>query len=117
VETIRDAVRELTDVRTVGGVKAVNLLPRGGADKGVALQRARRMFACDTVVYVGDDETDEDAFEEISKDGMALRVGDPTHPGAVLGAGGLPSPEAVVTFLERWLSVIEGIPSPEAASR
>lgn len=66
-------------------------------------------------VYIGDDETDEDAFEEISKDGMALRVGDPTHPGAVLGAGGLPNPEGVVTFLERWQSVIEGLPQPEAA--
>jgi trehalose 6-phosphate phosphatase len=76
VETIRDAVRELTDVRTVGGAKAVNLLPRGGADKGVAVQRARRMFACDTVIYVGDDDTDEDAFVSAPPERlMSIRVG------------------------------------------
>ena len=49
--------------------KAINLLPRGGADKGVALQQARRMFACDNAIYVGDDETDEDAFASAPPDG------------------------------------------------
>ena len=59
---IEDAIRELPDVRIVGGLHAVNLLPGGGSDKGVALQQARRQFACDHAMYVGDDETDEDAF-------------------------------------------------------
>ena len=30
--------------------------------KGLALERERAHFACDTVIYVGDDETDEDVF-------------------------------------------------------
>ncbi len=67
---------ELSDVRTVGGAKAINLLPRGGADKGVAVQQARRMFACDTVIYVGDDDTDEDAFASAPPDRLlSIRVG------------------------------------------
>jgi trehalose 6-phosphate phosphatase len=76
MEAIADAVRQLADVRTVGGAKAINLLPRGGADKGVAVQQARRMFACDTVIYVGDDGTDEDAFKSAPPDRLlSIRVG------------------------------------------
>ena len=76
VEAIGDAVRELPDVRTVGGAKAINLLPRGGANKGVAVQRARHMFACDTVIYVGDDDTDEDAFVSAPPERLlSIRVG------------------------------------------
>jgi trehalose 6-phosphate phosphatase len=75
-KAIVEAVQHLADVRTIDGVKAVNLLPRGGADKGVAVQQARRMFACDTVIYVGDDETDEDAFASAPPDRLlSIRVG------------------------------------------
>jgi trehalose 6-phosphate phosphatase len=49
-------------VRPLGGDQAVNLLLRNGPDKGVALQDARRSLGCETAIYVGDDETDEDAF-------------------------------------------------------
>lgn len=59
---IADAVSSLSDVRALGGVQAVSLIPRGGPDKGVALQQARRMFGCQVAIYVGDDDTDEDAF-------------------------------------------------------
>jgi trehalose 6-phosphate phosphatase len=76
MQTIFEAVRQLPDARTIGGAKAINLLPRGGADKGVAVQQARRMFACDTVIYVGDDDTDEDAFTSASPDRLlSIRVG------------------------------------------
>jgi trehalose 6-phosphate phosphatase len=76
MDTIVNAVRDLSDVRTVGGAKAINLLPRGGADTGVAVQQARRMFACDTVIYVGDDDADEDAFTSAPPDRLlSIRVG------------------------------------------
>jgi trehalose 6-phosphate phosphatase len=76
LKAIVDAVRQLPDVRTVGGAEALNLLPIGGANKGVALQQARRMFACDTVIYVGDDQTDEDAFASGTPDRLlSIRVG------------------------------------------
>jgi trehalose 6-phosphate phosphatase len=73
---IADAVRHLQDARAVGGAEAVNLLPYSGPHKGSALQQARRAFACDTAIYVGDDDTDEDAF---ASDGgerlLSIRVG------------------------------------------
>jgi trehalose 6-phosphate phosphatase len=76
IDSIADAVGQLSDVRTIAGASAVNLLPAGGADKGVAVQKARRMFACDTVIYVGDDDTDEDAFASAPPERLlAIRVG------------------------------------------
>jgi trehalose 6-phosphate phosphatase len=62
IEAIDRAVAELPDARALGGQDAVSLLPRGGANKGVALRQACSWFACDSAIYVGDDGTDEDAF-------------------------------------------------------
>lgn len=76
VEAIADAVRHLEGVRIVGGAETVNLIPREGANKGVALQQARRVFACDTAIYVGDDDTDEDAFASAPPDRLlSIRIG------------------------------------------
>jgi len=73
---VADAVRGLRDARVVGGAQAINLIPSGGPDKGTALQRARRVFACDTAIYVGDDETDEDAFRSAEPSQLlSIRVG------------------------------------------
>lgn len=74
--TIVRAVHGLANVRTLEGDQAVNLVFSDGIDKGVALQRVRRAVACDTAIYVGDDETDEDAFTSAPRDQLlAIRVG------------------------------------------
>jgi trehalose 6-phosphate phosphatase len=62
VEAINAAVATLGDARALASPQAVSVVPHGGPDKGVALQHARRLFACDTAMFVGDDGTDEDAF-------------------------------------------------------
>jgi trehalose 6-phosphate phosphatase len=73
---IEDAVSDLPDARTIGGTQALTLLPRGGPDKGVALQQARRLFLCDKALYIGDDDTDEDAFSSAPPERLlAIRVG------------------------------------------
>jgi trehalose 6-phosphate phosphatase len=80
---IHEAILELPDVRTVAGIEAISLLPRDGGHKGTALQEARRQFACDTALYVGDDETDEDAFRSGgSTDLLSVRVGSAAHTAA-----------------------------------
>jgi trehalose 6-phosphate phosphatase len=56
------AVAALENVRPVPGKQVLNLLPRGAPDKGSALESARVRLGCDTAIYVGDDDTDEDAF-------------------------------------------------------
>ena len=47
LRTIARAVEELRDARIVAGSQTVTLMPKGGPDKGMALQRAQRMFHCD----------------------------------------------------------------------
>jgi trehalose 6-phosphate phosphatase len=54
--------RLLEEVRVVGGKLVVNFLVAGAPQKGLALERERTRFGCDAVIYVGDDETDEDVF-------------------------------------------------------
>jgi trehalose 6-phosphate phosphatase len=74
---IDEAVNELTDARALGSPYAVSILPHRGPDKGAALQRARRQFECDTAIYMGDDQTDEDAFTSDSPDRLlSIRVGE-----------------------------------------
>lgn len=75
IAAIAEAVRKLPDVRAVRGSEAINLLP-SGTHKGVAVQQARRQFACDTVIYIGDDDTDEDAFVSAPPERLlSIRVG------------------------------------------
>jgi trehalose 6-phosphate phosphatase len=70
------AAQELGDLRVIGGKQVVNLLPRGAPHKGFALERERERLGCDTAVYVGDDETDEDVFA-LDQPGrlLTIRVG------------------------------------------
>lgn len=73
---ILEAADNLGDTRIVGGKQVVNILPRGAPHKGVALDHARVRLHCDTAIYVGDDETDEDIFV-LDQPGrlLAIRVG------------------------------------------
>jgi trehalose 6-phosphate phosphatase len=73
---VLSVARSLEGVRLVGGKLVVNLLVADAPHKGLALQRERSQFACDTAIYVGDDETDEDVFQ-IDRPGqlLSIRVG------------------------------------------
>jgi len=73
---ILEAAAGLGDVRVVGGKQVVNILPHGAPHKGMALERARERLQCDTAIYLGDDETDEDVFA-LDQPGrlLSIRVG------------------------------------------
>ena len=51
-------------------------------------------------VYIGDDETDEDAFVRIQPYGFGIRVGDPSQPS--MANGFLPDTDSVRQFLQAW---------------
>jgi trehalose 6-phosphate phosphatase len=70
---VLSAARSLEDVRLVGGKLVVNFLVPDAPHKGLALERERSHFACDTAIYVGDDDTDEDVFQ-IDRPGQLLSV-------------------------------------------
>jgi len=74
--TIFKVASALGDVRVIGGKQVVNILPHGAPHKGIALERARDRLHCDTAIYVGDDETDEDVFA-LDQPGrlLSIRVG------------------------------------------
>jgi trehalose 6-phosphate phosphatase len=59
---IANAATSLGEVRLVGGKQVVNILPNGAPHKGIAIEVERKWLHCDTAIYVGDDETDEDVF-------------------------------------------------------
>jgi trehalose 6-phosphate phosphatase len=59
---IFEAVAGIPDVRIIPGKQVVNILPLDAPHKGVALERERDRLRCDTAIYVGDDQADEDVF-------------------------------------------------------
>jgi trehalose 6-phosphate phosphatase len=86
----------------LGGVE----LRLRGIDKGTALaELLREQPASALCVYVGDDLTDEDAFNAIARRGYGVRVGRPDTPTAARGR--LADPAAVKEFLDQWLSITD----------
>jgi len=76
LKTITEIARSLPGARLVGGKLVINILPEGARDKGLAVKRACQEIHCQTVIYVGDDQTDEDAFV-LARRGrfLTIRVG------------------------------------------
>ncbi len=73
---ILGVARRLGEVRVIGGLQVVNILPKGSPHKGTAFQRECERLGCDAAIFVGDDDTDEDAFalEQPAKL-AAIRIG------------------------------------------
>lgn len=75
-DTIRKAAEILGRMRLIRGKQVMNLLPIGAPHKGIALLKERTRLGCDTAIYIGDDETDEDVFS-LDQPGnlLSIRVG------------------------------------------
>jgi trehalose 6-phosphate phosphatase len=79
LQTILEAVGGLQAARIVGGKLVVNVLPANAPDKGWAVLTARDRLGCQGIIYVGDDETDEDVFKlEATAQVLGVRVGGPS---------------------------------------
>jgi trehalose 6-phosphate phosphatase len=76
VAAILEAAARLGSVRVIGGKEVVNILPDGLPHKGTALESERERLGCDTALYLGDDQTDEDVFA-LDQPGrlLGIRVG------------------------------------------
>jgi trehalose 6-phosphate phosphatase len=79
---ILKAVSQLKDIRIIGGKCVVNLLPSQAPHKGLALVRQRKQLQCDTAIFVGDDETDEDVFA-LDQPGRLLGIRVGPRPGSL----------------------------------
>ncbi|WP_435159630.1 trehalose-phosphatase [Haladaptatus sp. DFWS20] len=84
---VRDAVRDGDDVRLTSGKAVLELRPDVEWDKGRAIRWLYDHHVPDDEawlpLYVGDDRTDEDAFETLPKSGLGVKVGN--HPPTVAG--------------------------------
>ncbi|HET9481667.1 MAG TPA: trehalose-phosphatase [Candidatus Polarisedimenticolia bacterium] len=79
-----------------------------GRDKGMAVRELLEEASPGTLaVYIGDDETDEDAFAAVSGAGYGLLVAPGPRPS--LAAGRLASVQDVVGFLTEWVGLVTSI--------
>jgi trehalose 6-phosphate phosphatase len=78
---VRDAVAELEGAATFGGIAVVNVVPHGAPTKGDAIRAICERVGARMAVYIGDDQTDEEAFRaEVVR--ISVRVGDSTSSAA-----------------------------------
>lgn len=82
-QRILAATRSLAGLRVTGGKDVVNLVPSRSPHKGEALRSALVRLGCEVALFVGDDETDEDAFSAAPADRLlGIRVGAATTTAA-----------------------------------
>lgn len=74
-QVIRRVASNLEGARLIGGKQVVNIVVADAPDKGAALRRLRERLANPPTIYVGDDDTDEDAFAVRAADLLTIRVG------------------------------------------
>ncbi len=100
-KALQDAVDQAEGLKKGVGKMVRELQPDVDVDKGTALLAIRRRTDPDsrfTPVYIGDDTTDEDAFEVIRNDGVGILVADQPRETAALYR--LEAPAQVREFLE-----------------
>jgi trehalose-phosphatase len=83
-EALAEPYLEAGVLRVLTGAKAVELLPAVDWHKGRAVDWIRhdvsgRVGQPITVIYLGDDRTDEDAFSSLPDDDVAIAVGERPH--------------------------------------
>jgi trehalose 6-phosphate phosphatase len=70
------AAADLHDARIIEGKMVVNILPADAPDKGTALVGLCKRLGCESAIYIGDDENDEDVFALASEGRLlGIRVG------------------------------------------
>jgi trehalose-phosphatase len=78
-----------------------------GHDKGTAVRDLVRWIGSDAMaIYIGDDDSDEDAFAQISGRGLGILVAPEDRP--TIADARLPSCDAVAEFLAGWANRVEG---------
>ncbi|PWC43163.1 trehalose-phosphatase [Azospirillum sp. TSO22-1] len=96
------------DLRVTGGKEIHELRPNLPWDKGRAVLALIDALGLGSAVpvYIGDDETDEDAFRALAGRGIGIRVMD--RPDDTAAAWSLGDPAEVRVFLERLAGALEG---------
>jgi trehalose-phosphatase len=102
-------------LKTLPGAAALELLPSVDWHKGRAVEWIRSSVQSRVgdlvVVYLGDDRTDEDAFQSLGDDDLAVGVGDRTHTDLIdWRLAGPLSVGRLLGFLARFRSGLDDAP-------
>jgi len=83
-QTVRDAAAQHPEVRVLSGKRVEEVQPRTDWDKGKAVDWLRQTWlpAGATVLFVGDDTTDEDVFRRLRDGDVGILVRDQPRPTA-----------------------------------
>jgi trehalose 6-phosphate phosphatase len=74
-ERLRELIREqMPDAEIVDGKCVFNILPGGAPCKGDALMSLRHTMSAPSVIYIGDDVTDESVFRLPSQNLLTIRI-------------------------------------------
>ena len=114
VPAIDDAVDEVAaahpELRRTGGKKVYELRPKLEWHKGKAVEWLLQALDLDhpdvLPFYLGDDETDEDAFRALADRGIGVMVAE--DPGATSAHYLLRDPGEAQAFLDRLIDTVEG---------
>jgi trehalose-phosphatase len=92
--TLRERAEDVTGVHVMPGHGVVELLTRA-TSKARAVAELRDEIAAGAVVFLGDDQTDEEVFAALGDDDCAIRVG----PGETVARHRLAGPPEVLRFI------------------
>jgi trehalose-phosphatase len=111
IEAVVDrVVAETPGLVKTGGKKVIELRPSVEWDKGKALLWLLAALGMDRTdvlpIYVGDDETDEDALAVVADRGIGIFVGEPS--GSTAARYALASPVEVRAFLKTLAGILRG---------
>lgn len=108
-EQVDGVLRGHGGLRKRGGKKVIELLPDIDWDKGAAvnwLLETLGLQGADVLpMYIGDDETDEDAFRTLQNRGIGIVVADAPRPTSA--RYWLPDPQAVGQYLDALATLLE----------
>jgi len=93
---LRAAAAQVEGTTLKPGSAVLELLTRSG-DKGTAMQQLAAQLNAESLVFVGDDVTDEDAFAVVGDSGVSIKVGD----GHTIAGHRVRDPADVRTWLQR----------------
>jgi trehalose-phosphatase len=107
-DELQRQAQDVTGVHVLPGKGVVELLTRA-TSKALAVAELRAEIGAGSVIFIGDDRTDEEVFEELGPSDCGIRVGS----GATAARHRLDGPPEVLTFL-RGLAELLQRPAPDA---
>ncbi len=101
-----DRAKELGEQVGVNGLAGKNVLEFAvvSTTKGIALTALQQRLGAECVFYMGDDVTDEHAFEKLQPTDLTIRIG----PGDTLARFRIADPEAAAELLTALADAFEG---------